>query len=262
MTYEPKSEISPSQADDIIMAGDVPSDSKPGYRMVSMAELRKMYGLWMNQDNLHMPMAQYLGMMLDVVRVMVHYKGVQTTTLPLDAWIYQEIIHERRPTVIIEIGNQCGGQTMFLRDCLMNNDIDDARGVIGIDIHRVRMAPKAWDWPDIKWITGDACSQKVLNEVKDYIKPEDRVMIVEDSSHEYEKTLTILQNFGPLVSKDQYFCIEDTLLGQFIEFGKKKPRAYEAVDEFMQSSEDFVVDRNREKWFITLNPEGFLVKIR
>jgi cephalosporin hydroxylase len=260
--YAPESEISPEQADKIIMAGDVAKDSHPGYRMVSMAELRKLYGVFINHDNLHMPLAQYLGMMLDVVRCMTHYKGVTTSTLPLDAWVYQEIIFERRPNVIIEIGNQCGGSTMMLRDYLMHSDIPDAKGVIGIDITHNRISKKALKYPDIKWIVGDACSQEVLEQVKDYISPKDRVMVIDDSNHEYEHTLTNLKNYSPLVTKDQYYVVEDTLLGEFVLFGKDRLRAYDAVYEFMKTSEDFVKDRNREKWFITANPEGFLVKTR
>jgi cephalosporin hydroxylase len=261
MTYEPESQISPEQSDNIdISYGD--KKDRPGYRMVSMAELRKLYGVFLNKDNLHMPLVQYLGMMLDVMRVMTHYKGVTTVKLPLDVWTYQEIIHERRPTVIVEIGNQCGGSAMMLRDYLMHNDIADAKGVIGIDINREIMSEKALSWPDITWITGDAGSQEVLEQVKGFISPKDRVMVIDDSSHEYENTLTLLKNYGPLVTKDQYYVVEDTLLGAFVPFGKQRPRAYEAVHEFLKESEDFTTDRNREKWFITSNPEGFLVKTR
>jgi cephalosporin hydroxylase len=259
--HKRESEINPEQADEIIMAGGSPKE-RPGYRLVSMAELRKLYGLFMNPDNMHMPIVQCLGMMLDVVRVMTHYKGVHTSTLPLDAWVYQEIVWERRPTVIVEIGNQSGGGAMVLRDILMNNNITDARGIIGIDINRDQMSSIAWEWPDIKWITGDACSQEVLEQVKDYIRPKDRVMIIDDSSHEYKETYTILENFSPLVTKNQYFIVEDTVLGSYIEFGKKRKRAFEAVNKFMSKEGDFVTDRNREKWFLTLNPGGYLLKIR
>ena len=97
--------ITPEQADEIILSG-ADTKEKSGYRAISMAQLRQEYGLFIDRHNLHMPLVQYLGMMTDVVRTMTHYKGVQTSTLPLDAWIYQEIIWERKPNVIIEIGNQ------------------------------------------------------------------------------------------------------------------------------------------------------------
>jgi cephalosporin hydroxylase len=32
------------------------------------------------------------------------WRGVRTQKLPLDAWIFQEIIHETRPDVIVEAG--------------------------------------------------------------------------------------------------------------------------------------------------------------
>src|ERR1700704_2912876 len=43
-----------------------------------------------------------------------YWMGVRTLKNPLDAWIYQEILHEVRPTVVVELGNALGGGTQFL----------------------------------------------------------------------------------------------------------------------------------------------------
>ena len=37
---------------------------------------------------------------------------------PLDAWIFQEIIAEVRPEVVVEIGSHAGGSTLFLANVL------------------------------------------------------------------------------------------------------------------------------------------------
>ena len=261
MLYNPQSQISPKQGEEIVM-GDMNDKTPDGYKCVSMAELRALYGTYINHDNLHMPMVQYLGMMLDIVRCMTGYKGVHVCKCPLDFWIFQEIIYERKPNVIIEIGNQSGGSTMLLRDYLMSFEIEDAKYVIGIDISRDRLFPKARDYPDIKWVDGDSCDYSVVEQVKSLISPDDRVMVIDDSGHEYQGTLDVLNTYAPIVTKGQYFIVEDTILGEFVPFGNKRMRAYQAVKEFMKDNKDFKTDRTREKWFITLNPEGHLEKIR
>jgi len=259
--YNPESQINPDQADSIIL-GDQEAKPMSGYKCVSMTELRALYGTYINHDNLHMPMVQYAAMMLDIARVCTSYKGVHVCKMPLDSWIFHEIIYERKPSIIIEIGNRAGGSTMMLRDFLMTPDIKDAKGIIGVDINRNGLFEKARNYPDIKWVDGDGCDPDVVEQVKALISPEDRVMVIEDSSHEYDNTLELLKLYGPMVTKGQYFIVEDTIIGEFLPFGSPRARSYLAVKEFMKETKDFRIDRKREKWFVTFNPEGYLEKIR
>src|SRR3990167_4888059 len=61
--------------------------------------------------------------------------GVPVQKCPLDLWIYQEIIYETKPDVIIECGTSAGGSALFLASiCDMINhgeiitiDIEDAK---------------------------------------------------------------------------------------------------------------------------------------
>ncbi len=43
-----------------------------------------------------------------------HYRGIPIWKNPLDLWIFQEIVHETKPRVIVEIGSRFGGTTLFL----------------------------------------------------------------------------------------------------------------------------------------------------
>ena len=259
--YNTECKISPEQGDEIILAGKGAKPPK-GYRQVSTIELRNMYGTWLSPNNLSMPMIQYLSMMLDVVRSVSHYKGVHMSKCPMDNWVFSEIIWERKPNVIVELGNQAGGSTMMLRDMLFNSDVKNPKYVIGVDISRNQMPSSARDYPDIRWIDGDAMTDKVFEQVKSLISPEDRVMIIDDSSHEYEPTLKILNKYSPLVTRGQYFVVEDTLFGKCMPFGKERLRAHESVMKFMEGNKEFEIDRTREKWFITLHPEGYLLRTK
>src|SRR3990172_7421105 len=59
------------------------------------------------------------------------YMGIPTVCNPLDWWVYQEIINERRPAFIVEIGNYRGGRLLALAH------LCDALGhgwIIGVDV--------------------------------------------------------------------------------------------------------------------------------
>jgi cephalosporin hydroxylase len=42
------------------------------------------------------------------------WRGVPTLRCPLDLWLYQEIIHDARPDLIVETGTASGGGALYL----------------------------------------------------------------------------------------------------------------------------------------------------
>lgn len=174
---------------------------------------------------------------------------------PFDAWVYQEIIHDTKPNVIIEIGNYAGGSALYLAN------IFDALGygtVIGVDKEHHLVSDL--NHKRIKWITGDASTLEIFEKVKKEIKASDRIMIIEDSSHEYHATLSILDLYSPLVTVGCYFIIEDGICKEEYIDGPK-PGPFEAIHKFLSTHTEFQVDKKMEKFFFTYNPDGFLKKI-
>ena len=119
------------------------------------------------------------------------YFGVKAVKSPLDFWVYQELIYDIKPNVIIEIGNLHGGTTLALAH-MLDNLGNDGR-VIGLDINHDNVPLIVKQHPKITLITGDAC--KNFPKVKDMIRDTDKVLIIEDSSHTYENTLNVLRTF-------------------------------------------------------------------
>lgn len=180
--------------------------------------------------------------------------GREIIKTPFDAWVFQEIIYDTQPTVIIEIGNHYGGSALYLAN------IFDALGfgkVLGIDIDHTKVEDLSHD--RIKWITGDATNNEVLLRVKNEIKADDKVMVIEDSSHYYDNTLSILEIYSKLVSPDCYFIVEDGICKESYIDGPK-PGPYEAIHKFLSNHDDFYIDKKREKFLLTYNPDGFLKK--
>jgi len=180
------------------------------------------------------------------------YFGIPTIKLPLDFWVYQEIIFKLKPDIIIEIGNYKGGHILALAHILDN--IGKGK-IIGIDIDQKSIPSIVKKHPRIKLIEGDACES--FNKVKSLCKPKQIIMIIEDSSHSYDNTLNILRKYSSLVSLNSYFIVEDSICHHGLDIGPN-PGPYEAIIDFIRENHQFIIDRSKEKFLITWNIKGYL----
>lgn len=195
-----------------------------------------------------------------------HWLGQRVLKNPLDAWIYQEILYDVRPDIIVEIGNKNGGSTLFLAG--MCELLDHGR-VLALDIDHSQFTASH---PRIELVTGDCGSQAVLDAVKAKCEGQ-KVLIIHDADHTKNAVLRDLRNFSRLVSLGSYFIVEDTIMGVpgFHGGGTKKrvgpfliPRLntpMQAVKEFLNEDHDFIVDESRERYILTDNPGGFLRRV-
>lgn len=199
------------------------------------------------EDLLPLPLKDLLPIMQEKIKRSTYF-GIPTMKSPTDAWIYQEIITELKPDVIIEIGTWHGGSAlMFAHLC-------DALGhgeVISID---PKGPPGFWH-PRITWIVSDAnlIDPALLLEGK-------KVLVIEDSSHDYHQCLDVLRRYSPFVPVGSYLIVEDTICYHGLEEGPR-PGPYEAVETFLKENKNFVADRNREPYLVTWNPNGYLKRI-
>jgi|GEM_PF-327595 len=183
------------------------------------------------------------------------YAGIKTIKAPFDFWIYQEIISEIKPDVIIEIGNAYGGSTLALAHIL---DRAGRGRIIGIDHDHEFVPQTVRDHPRITLITGDACN--TVSRVKELIKAGESVLIIEDSSHAYDNTVNVLLTFAPLVTEGSYFIVEDSIFHHGLDSGPM-PGPFEAIREFVDRNDEFLIDRNKEAFFLTWNPTGYLRRV-
>jgi cephalosporin hydroxylase len=208
------------------------------------------------EENLNMPLKEVLNHM-QKESFKSTYFGINCIKSPLDFWIYQEIIFDVKPDIIIEIGNLNGGHTLALAHILDNLGNDGK--VIGLDINHDEIPSTLKKHPKITLITGDACQN--FQKVKDLIDKNDKVLIIEDSSHTYENTLNVLRTFSPLVTEESWFIIEDSICHHGLDEGPN-PGPYEAIETFVKENKNFEVDRSKERFIITWNPKGYLRRIK
>jgi cephalosporin hydroxylase len=186
-----------------------------------------------------------------------HWMGVPALKNPLDAWIYQEIIWETKPEVIVELGNAFGGGTLFLAHML---DQLGAGEVVAVDwSHEAFEAAH----PRITKVTGDTRSPETIAQVRELCSGK-RTMLIHDADHTYDAVTTDLRNYSSLVSPGCYFIVEDGIgdLLRIRRFASLERRAMAAAEDFAASSPSFEIDESRERYVATYNPRGFLKRLR
>lgn len=196
----------------------------------------------------------------NIVLSKCHWMGVKAQKNPLDAWIYQELIYETRPEVIVEIGSAEGGGALFLAGML---DLLGGGMVVSVDIDHSRFAARH---ERIVTVTGDSLSPDTLERVRDLCDGK-RVMVIHDGDHSRDHVLADLNAYSPLIGEGCYFVVEDGVVDLF----RPRPRTFgifpdggplPAIEEFMRGNEEFTVDRERERYVLSYNPKGYLRRIK
>jgi cephalosporin hydroxylase len=182
--------------------------------------------------------------------------GTPLQKFATDLWIYQELIDEVRPDLIIETGTDRGGSALFMASIcdLLNHgrivtiDVLNGPAVLGsLPLH-----------PRIEYVQGSSVSEEVKNRILALITPDSKIMVVLDSDHSKDHVLKEIQFYSQLVSVGSYLIVEDTNINGNPVFPDYGPGPKEAVETFLLFDREFEVDVSREKFFLSANPGGYL----
>lgn len=180
--------------------------------------------------------------------------GTPVQKLPLDLWVYQEIIHEIKPDIIIETGTADGGSALFLSSIC---DMVGKGRVVTVDIVS-KPRPKH---NRLTYISGSSTSDKIFATVNSHIQPNDKVMVILDSDHSKNHVTKEIALYSKLVSVGSYLIVEDSNINGHPVLPSFGPGPMEALEEFLKESKSFIWDTTKEKFFITQNPKGYLRRI-
>lgn len=184
-----------------------------------------------------------------------YWMGVLCEKCPLDLWIYQEIIFEVRPDLIIETGTRFGGSALFMAQIL---DVLGKGEIITIDIDDTITRP---EHPRIRYVHGSSSDANLVESLLADRLEEVRLIIL-DSDHSKAHVVQELQLLASQVSVGSYLIVEDTNINGHPTFPEFGAGPYEAVEEFLETHPEFAVDETREKFLITFNPRGYLRRRR
>jgi len=184
-----------------------------------------------------------------------YWMGVQTKKLPLDLWIYQEILYQVRPDIIIECGTFVGGSALFLAHMC---DLLKCGEVISIDVEERKNLPQH---SRVTYLTGLSVSKEVIDQISGRIKAHHKVLVILDSDHARDYVILELRAYAPMVTIGSYLIVEDTNINGHPACIEHGPGPTEAIALFMKEDRRFIVDSSVEKLLLTFNPAGYLKRI-
>ena len=114
--------------------------------------------------------------------------------------------------------------------------------------------------PRITYLGGRSSTDPdVVDEVRERAAGRNTLVIL-DSDHSQAHVEAELDVYAPLVPVGCYLIVEDSNIGRIRK--DLMPGPLEAIETFLAGSDEFEIDREREKFLITFNPSGYLRRVR
>ena len=146
------------------------------------------------------------------------YAGVPMAKFPEDLRTYERILWERAPRIVVEVGVQHGGSTLWLRDRLL--DFQRYRGgpapsLVAVDVD-LSLARKRFDemppeaTAGIELLEGDIHDAATVATIVQAVPRGAEVLVIEDAAHDLATTSAALQGLAPLIQPGGYYVVEDT----------------------------------------------------
>jgi cephalosporin hydroxylase len=187
-----------------------------------------------------------------------YFMGKKVFKCPNDLWIYQEILWETRPDVIIECGTFHGGSTLYYAKLFDMMGTDGK--IITIDVDAM---PDMAQHERITYLYGSSTSGEILEKVTELIKGKSKIMVILDSDHSKDHVLKELEMYHRFVTKGCYLVVEDSNINGhpvYSGFGQG-PGPMEAMEAFLPNHPEFVTDKSKEKFMMSFNPNGYLKRV-
>jgi cephalosporin hydroxylase len=188
----------------------------------------------------------------------VTYKGVPSLKCPFDYTLYQMLIMDIEPDLIIEIGTYKGGGALYYADLLYL--LGGNRRVHTINITDEIESIKVRNHPQIDFFT-DGFENYDLGLANKY----NRVLVIDDGSHQYRDVMKSLEIFSDVVTENSYFIVEDSIMTQMGFDNSAGGGPTKAIKDFLEKDSRYVIDRQYCDFFglnATFNPNGYLKKVR
>lgn len=184
------------------------------------------------------------------------WMGTRIVKYPQDLFLYQMLIHQNKPDVIIESGAFMGGGALFFAnmcDCVGHGE------VISID----RRELKRPQHPRIHYVIGRSTAVDTLQKVADMCNGK-TCMVILDSDHRRVHVKRELLYYHKFVTVGQYLVTEDTMLGSTVnwKYGVNVG-PLEAVQWFMGSryGKKFVNDMLEYHYLTSMNCHSWLRRV-
>jgi cephalosporin hydroxylase len=181
------------------------------------------------------------------------FLGIGLMKSPNDLWMYQTLMAHFKPQTVIETGTYKGASALWFASIMDLLKIDGK--VYTIDIEDRREC----DHPKIVFIDGDSTNPAVAEAILAEVKGP--VLLSLDSDHSSAHVRRELDLWTPACGLEDWCVVEDTNIGWEGPTGDKG--AMGGVRDFLLANPgQWRQDVICERWLLTMNPGGWLQKVR
>jgi cephalosporin hydroxylase len=182
-----------------------------------------------------------------------NWLGQAIGSAPTDLLAYQEIIATVLPDFVIETGAGGGGRSLFL--ATMCELVGHGR-VLAIGPDNEAELPVH---DRLTFHAGSAGETSTMNEIESIVG-DSRALVVLGSRLDRASIYREFKSLSPMVPVGSYVVVTDTILNGHPVWPAFGPGPAEAVKQILTSHGEFVPDSAMEKYGLTFNPGGFLLR--
>ena len=197
----------------------------------------------------------------------IDWLGVPIIQTAQDMILMQELIFKIKPDIIIDVGLAHGGSLIYYSSLL---ELLGNGKVIGVDIdireHNRKVIEAHPLFKRIELIEGSSISEKVINEIEKRLPKNPKIIVCLDSNHKKNHVLEELKLYQKFVNKGSYLVVFDTNTSDLVKLGACEEEyrdngPKEAIEEFLRINNDFEIDKDYNKLFISCSPDGYLKRV-
>lgn len=184
------------------------------------------------------------------------YRGVPYLKDPFDYVIYQMLLEEIKPDLVIEIGTLKGGGALYLADLM---ELMGKGEVHTINVEDDVSDDKVINHKRIRRFVG-GYENYDLNIVKDY----ETVLIIDDGSHTSYDVYNAFVKFHNVVTIGSYYIIEDGILTYLGYEEQYDGGPLKAISKILEENSNFLIDNKWCNFYgdnITFNTKGYLKRV-
>ena len=186
----------------------------------------------------------------------VKYRDIEMIKDPFDYLLYQMLVYEIKPDLIIEIGSNKRGSALYLSDLL---DLIGNGEIHSIDLED-NIHPLVKSKTNIKNFFG-GFENYDINITQNF----EKIIIIDDGSHKYQDVLDALNKFSQIVSLGSYYIVEDGIITRLGLSKNFQGGPLKAIKDFLKNNDNFEIDRKYCDFFgnnTTFNVNGYLKRVK
>ena len=179
--------------------------------------------------------------------------GHRVIKFPGDCMAMQMLLARCRPQVLVEIGTQYGGSTLFFATLAPLAGIES---IVSLDIADLPGRPQI---PMATYLTGDSAAPEIVARVR-ALAGNRTCSVIVDGNHHAEQVDKELELYAPMVTPGQALIMEDTLV-DVLDFRKFREHGgpLRSIGKYMPKHPEFELAADVEP-YVTTNFFGYWVK--